>query len=104
MPGTGPRRLAGLYTHPSRARSTPSKLVSLCFFMYLEAQLPHGRLPSHLVLRARHRSHDAQRPWAPAAFLARAPLGSDMVGVVGWVGGCSSGWMGWILCMCYAPL
>ena len=36
-------------------------LVNLCFFMYLAAQFPHGRLPSHFVLRARHRSQLAQR-------------------------------------------
>ena len=35
-------------------------LVSLCFFIYLEAQLLQGRLPSHLVLRARHLSQLAQ--------------------------------------------
>ena len=35
-------------------------LVNLCFFIYLEAQLLQGRLPSHLVLRARHLSQLAQ--------------------------------------------
>lgn len=35
-------------------------LVSLCFLRYLVAQLPQGRLPSHLVLRERQRSQLAQ--------------------------------------------
>ena len=35
-------------------------VLSLFFFMYLVAQLLQGRLPSHLVFRARQRSQLAQ--------------------------------------------
>ena len=50
----------------TRIDSTPSStdLVSLCSFMNLEAQPPHGRLPSHLVFLARQRSQLAQRATA----------------------------------------
>eukprot|EP00565_Helicotheca_tamesis_P002033 CAMPEP_0185730746 /NCGR_PEP_ID=MMETSP1171-20130828/10898_1 /TAXON_ID=374046 /ORGANISM="Helicotheca tamensis, Strain CCMP826" /LENGTH=72 /DNA_ID=CAMNT_0028399869 /DNA_START=147 /DNA_END=361 /DNA_ORIENTATION=- len=40
--------------------SIPSILVSLFFLRYFAAQFPHGLAPSHLVFRARQRSHDAQ--------------------------------------------
>ena len=39
-------------------------LVNLCFFKYLVAQLPQGRCPSHLVLRARQRSQLAHKATA----------------------------------------
>ena len=42
----------------------PTHLVNLCFFKYLVAQLPQGRCPSHLVLRARQRSQLAHKATA----------------------------------------
>lgn len=46
--------------HSNSEMSIPSMLVSLCFFIYLEAQFPQGRSPSHLVFRDRQRSQLAQ--------------------------------------------
>ena len=45
-----------------------SYLDSLCFFMYLLAQLPHGRFPSHLVFRDRHRSQLAHNATVPSCL------------------------------------
>lgn len=55
--------------------------------MYLEAQLPQGRLPSHLVLRARHLSQLAQSATvgfleATGHVLASSLLESFVVGGV----------------------
>ena len=59
-PGAGPRRFAGEYLHSNTAGSMPSMLDTLCFFMYFVLHAPQGRWPSHLVLRERHRSQEAQ--------------------------------------------
>ena len=50
-------------------------LLNLCFFMYRVAQFPQGRLPSHLVLRARHLSQLAQR--ATGGFLLLVGLAAS---------------------------
>jgi hypothetical protein len=41
-------------------------LSSFFIFFNLILQLSHGLIPSHLVLRARQRSHEAQRRTAPS--------------------------------------
>ena len=76
--------LEAMATHkiPQDSMSYPTYLVSLCFFMYLAAQFPQGRLPSHFVFRARHRSQLAQRvtvgffssPFLSSTFLQMASL------------------------------
>jgi len=47
-------------SHTTTNASHRTYLVSLCFFIYLEAQFPQGRSPSHLVFRDRQRSQLAQ--------------------------------------------
>ena len=53
-------------------------LDSLCFFMYLAAQLPQGRFPSHFVFLARQRSQLAQRAIG-VSFLSVSAILVDVV-------------------------
>ena len=68
-------------------------LDSLCFFIYLDAQLPQGRCPSHLVLRARHLSQLAQSAIAPSFFSSlSSPMITYELGNDASMDGCSKGY------------
>ena len=48
----------------------PLYLFSLCFFMYLAAQFPQGRFPSHLVFLCRHLSQLAHSATGVSLFVS----------------------------------
>jgi hypothetical protein len=72
---------------------TAAYLVSLCFFIYLVPQFPHGLFPSHFVFRARQRSQLAQSAMDPS-FFSSLESSSPMVEIL---------WM-WMLCGCFYRL
>ena len=57
----------------------------LLIFIYLAVQFPQGRLPSHLVFRARHRSHEAHSCIAPAVVAALLTVFSTAMSVEGFI-------------------